>query len=114
MPNDVVLFASDMPQNALAYFLISRTQGFVAGPAGSAGNLCLGGDIGRFVGFGQILNTGTGGAVSLPIDLTRLPQPTMNVAAMPGDTWNFTCWFRDAIGGSPTSNFTDGLRIDFL
>ncbi|MEM1447943.1 MAG: integrin alpha [Planctomycetota bacterium] len=114
VPNDVVLFASDMPQNALAYFLISRTQGFVAGPAGSAGNLCLGGDIGRFVGFGQILNTGTGGAVSLPIDLTRLPQPTMNVAAMPGDTWNFTCWFRDAIGGSPTSNFTDGLRIDFL
>ena len=35
------------------------------------------------------------------------------VAVMPGDTWNFQAWHRDFVGGSVTSNFSDGLSVDF-
>ncbi|MDC1043609.1 hypothetical protein OAQ71_00120 [bacterium] len=31
-----------------------------------------------------------------------------------GETWNFTAWHRDAVGGTTTSNFTDGLEVVFL
>jgi hypothetical protein len=30
-----------------------------------------------------------------------------------GDTWNLTCWYRGAVDGVPTSNFADGLEVDF-
>jgi hypothetical protein len=30
-----------------------------------------------------------------------------------GETRNFQCWYRDAIGGIATSNFTNGLSIVF-
>jgi hypothetical protein len=35
------------------------------------------------------------------------------VQVLAGQTWNFQCWFRDAVGGVATSNFTDGLSILF-
>jgi hypothetical protein len=99
--------------NAFGYFLTSTTQGFVANPGGSMGNLCLAGSIGRYVGPGQIQNSGAAGAISLPLDLTQTPQPTGSVAIVAGQTWNFQAWYRDAVGGSATSNFTDGLSIGF-
>ena len=111
--NNVTLTGSDLPNNATAFFLTSMTQDFVMNPGGSDGNLCLGGAIGRYVGPGQIQNSGAMGEVSLVLDLTMVPQPTGFVSVMPGDTWNFTCWFRDANPG-PTSNFTDGLSIVFI
>ena len=83
-------------------------------PGGSAGNPCLGGSIGRYVGPGQIKNAGTTGAFSLTLDLTQVPQPTGFVAIAGGETWRFQTWHRDAVGGSTTSNFTNGLEIDFL
>ena len=85
----------------------------VAGPGGSQGTLCLGGAIGRYVGPGQIVNSGSTGEITLAIDLTQTPQPTGLVSVQPGETWNFQAWYRDAIGGSATSNFTDGLSITF-
>ena len=53
--NNLTLASANLPQNAAAYFLCSRTQGFVQNAGGSAGNLCLGGAIGRRVG-GLIAN----------------------------------------------------------
>lgn len=111
--NDVTLTADSLPNNAFGYFLASRTQGFVMGPGGSTGNLCLGGNIGRYVGQGQIQNSGATGAVSLVLDLTQTPQPTGLVAIAVGETWHFQCWHRDALGGAATSNFTDGYSILF-
>ena len=111
--NSLTLFAVDLPTNAFACFLASRNQGFTAMPGGSQGNLCLSGAIGRYVGPGEIQNSGAAGQVSLALDLTSIPTPTGFVAAMAGEQWNFTCWFRDAIGGSATSNFADGLQLDF-
>jgi formylglycine-generating enzyme required for sulfatase activity len=110
--NNLVLTSSGLPRNAAAYFLCSRTQGFVQNPGGSAGDLCLGNPIGRQVG-GVIPNSGATGIVNVTADLNVMPQPNGAVVVLPGDTWNFQCWYRDAVGGSATSNFSDGLAVLF-
>ncbi|MEZ6016258.1 MAG: hypothetical protein R3F49_14155 [Planctomycetota bacterium] len=111
--NNLVLTAEGLPQNAFGFFLTSTTQGLLLNPGGSQGNLCLAGSIGRFVGAGQIQNSGAAGLISLALDLTQQPTPTGLVAVLPGQTWNFTAWFRDTIGGNATSNFADALEIQF-
>lgn len=110
--NDLTLVASDLPPNQFGIFLTSRTRGFVPGVGGTSnGNLCLTGNIGRFVGPGQILPTGVVGSFSLAVDLTALPQGSGTVAAVAGDTWDFQAWYRDGMGLG--SNLTDGLEIVF-
>ncbi len=111
--NDVTLTASSLPSNAFGFFIASTQQGFVMNPGGSSGNLCLSGAIGRYVGPGQIQNSGPGGAFSLLIDLTAIPQPNGAVMASPGDIWNFQAWYRDSGPTGATSNFTPGLEIMF-
>jgi len=110
--NDLILVGQGLTTNAFAYFLASQTQGFVANPGGSRGNICLGGSIGRVVG-GAILNSGVGGSVAVAANLTAMPQPNGPVVVAPGDTWNFQCWYRDSFNGAATSNFTEGLSILF-
>ncbi len=112
--NNVTLTTSDLPNNSFGFFLVSTSQGFVPNPGGSSGNLCLGGAIGRYVGPGQIQNSGQTGEVSLQLDLTMVPQPPGAVSIIAGDTFNWTTWYRDAVGGVATSNFSDGLSILFL
>ncbi|QDV05865.1 hypothetical protein Poly30_13680 [Planctomycetes bacterium Poly30] len=111
--NDVTLVTSQLPTNAFGFFLVSRDRGFTANPGGSAGNLCLSGALGRYVGPGQVQNTGTTDGFSLMIDLATIPQPTGSVPAMVGESWSFQAWHRDAVLGIPTSNFTDGVRVTF-
>jgi hypothetical protein len=111
--NDILLTAADLPTTSFGYFLTSLDQGFVANPGGSAGNLCLDGDIGRYVGAGEIQNSGAAGTFSLMLDLTQTPTPTGFVGVMAGETRNFQTWHRDDVGGVPTSNFTNGLAITF-
>lgn len=110
--NDVTLLAEDLPQDAFGYFLASQTAAFTAMPGGSQGNLCLGGSIGRYIS--AVASSGSGGCLLLALDLNAIPQPTGFASATAGDTWNFQAWFRDAVGGTATSNFTDGLEISFL
>jgi hypothetical protein len=111
--NNLTLHASNLPTNAFGFFVTSTTQAAIAQPGGSQGVLCIGGAIGRYVGPGQIQNSGAAGAISLPIDLSTHPTPTGPVSVTAGETWNFTAWFRDAVGGIPTSNFADGLTVTF-
>ncbi|MEM8710830.1 MAG: glycoside hydrolase family 16 protein, partial [Planctomycetota bacterium] len=111
--NDTVLTASDLPLNAFGFFLASSSQSFVPLAGGSAGNLCLGGNVGRYVGSGQIQSSGSGGSFSLALDLSAVPQPTGPVSIASGDTWNFQAWFRDTDPSGPTSNFTDGVEIQY-
>jgi hypothetical protein len=111
--NNLMLQASSLPNNAFGYFLTSQTQGMIAQPGGSQGVLCLSGGVGRYVGPGQIQNSGSVGGFSLALDLAQTPTPTGLVSVMPGETWNFTTWHRDAVGGSATSNFTDAISITF-
>ncbi|MCP3918439.1 MAG: PKD domain-containing protein [bacterium] len=109
--NDVTLVAAQLPLGEFGYFLASPTQGFVANPGGSVGNLCLGGGplLGRYAGMAQ--NSGTTGTFSIPVDLTAVPiaVPPGSVMIQPGDNWNFQCWYRD----TASSNFTDAVSIDF-
>ena len=104
-----MLHATDLPLNQFGYFLASETQGFIANPGGSQGNLCLGGNIGHL--NQQIRNSGAAGSFTIQVDLTNIPtNPPQSVMA--GQTWNFQAWFRDNNPG-PTSNFTDGVSITF-
>ncbi|QDV05055.1 hypothetical protein Poly30_05500 [Planctomycetes bacterium Poly30] len=112
--NDLMLTANNMPTSAFGFFLASQNQGFVAQPSGSQGNLCLGGAIGRYVGPGQILDSGAGGQFALTLDLNQMPTPTGLVSAMAGQTWNFQSWFRDSVAGQATSNFTDAVSLSFV
>ncbi|MEM6675013.1 MAG: hypothetical protein AAF726_19345, partial [Planctomycetota bacterium] len=109
--NDLTLLCSFMPTNSFAFFLTSPDASFVMNPGGSQGNLCLGGSIGRYVGPGEIKNSGTLGSISLTIDLTAVPSPTGPMAAVSGDTLRFQTWFRDSVAGSATSNFSNGVEL---
>ena len=108
--DDFRLLASQLPPNAAGFFLCSRTPGIVFQPGGSQGNLCLSGQIGRVVG-GQILFSGVFGSFATDVDLGALPTPTGSVPAVAGETWHFQAWYRDAVGGQTTSNFSDGWEF---
>ena len=105
--NDLTLQASGLPTSQFGLFVTSTTQAAI--PV-SSGILCVGGSIGRFSGPGQIKNSGTSGSFELTIDLTANWPVVGVINIAPGETWNFTTWFRD-IGS--TSNFTDGVSITF-
>ncbi len=109
--NSLMLIATSLPINTAGFFIASETQGFVVGPGGSAGNLCLGGSIGRFQV--QVQNSGAAGRISIPVDMTMVPTPSGPTAIVAGSTWNFQAWFRDSAGGVATSNFSDALTIQF-
>ena len=111
--NSLTLETTRLPLNAFAFYLTSRTQGFVQNPGGSAGNLCLSGAIGRYVGPGQIQNSGMTGGFQYMIDLNVHPTPTGIVQVQAGQTWNFQCWHRDSVGGAAVSNFSDAISIGF-
>ena len=110
--NDVTLRAANLPMQSFGFFNTSRAYGFVANPAGSSGDLCIGGaPIGRYVGPGQIQSSGSGNLVNLSIDVNQIPQPNGFVSAMPGDAWFFQFWYRDSSPNGPTSNFNAAIRI---
>jgi hypothetical protein len=111
--NDVTLNASSLPNNAFGFFITSPSQGMVVMPGGSQGTLCLSGGIGRYVGPGQIQNSGGTGSFSYHVNLNQHPTPNGFVVVQAGQTWNFQCWHRDAVGGVPTSNFTDAVSVVF-
>jgi hypothetical protein len=105
--DDLVLHAVCLPEGQFGYFLASQTQAQPpVTPPGRQGVLCLAGNIGRYTTTAQIIQGPTG---SIQVDLTSIPvnPPT---AVLPGDTWNFQCWYRDNNPG-PTSNFTDAVSV---
>lgn len=112
--DDVTLWATELPKQSFGYFLTSRQRGLALQPGGSAGVLCLGGAIGRYVGPGQVKHSGAAGSISLAIDLDLMPTPSGTVAAAAGETWHFQAWFRDGSPTGATSNFTNGHSVTFL
>ena len=111
--NQFFVTASDLPTFAFGFFIVSNTQGFSTNPGGSAGNLCLGGSIGRYQNMVQ--SSGAHGSISIQADLASIPQPLGPAITLPGDTWNFQTWFRDqSAGGAPTSNFSDATEVTYL
>lgn len=80
---------------------------------GSQGTLCLGGAVGRLNAPGQAQNGGSCGLFDLTLDLAMMPQPTGFVSVLPGETWTFQCWHRDANPGL-TSNFSNAVSVTFF
>lgn len=109
--NDLTLTVFRLPLGTVGYFLTSRLTGFVPNAGGSSGNLCLGGSVGRY--NTQVLGSGPGGTYSLVLNLPATPQPTGLVSITAGETWHFQSWYRDAVGGAPTSNFSNALFLFF-
>jgi len=107
--NELTLRARGLPPGQPTLFLASPTQGFVPNPAGSAGDLCLGGAIGRFVGPGQVGAAGPDGTRALSLDLTMIPSGANVLAVAPMDRLFFQAWYRDGAG----SNFSTGLAVVF-
>ncbi len=111
--NDVTLTAQ-LPPNSFGFFITAQTAGFVANPGGSAGNTCLGADVGRFQQLAA--SSGAAGMISISTtagqwSLTSIPQASGPYAAMPGGTAHFQLWHRDSSPTGPTSNFTDGVCV---
>ena len=108
--DQLVLTATGLPTTQFAYFIVAPSQGFIATPPGSQGNICLSGGIGRYTALvGQTDGAGTFsrdlGVASIPVNPAVAPQP--------GETWNFQLWHRDT-NPTPTSNFTVGLQLTFV
>lgn len=106
--SDLQLRATNVPLGTTILPLVSQTSGFVANPAGSAGNLCLSGAIGR----GSALSA-TNMVVTYRVFPTVLPQPNGAASAMSGETWHFQAWYRDFQAGQATSNFTTAVSVTF-
>lgn len=111
--NSLRLTASVLPAQQTGLFLASMTQGFIANPGNSTGNVCLGGAIGRFYGPGQVQSSGPSGSIQLNVDLTAIPQGSGTSPVLSGETWNFQLWHRDVAESAATSNFTKGLSVTF-
>ncbi len=109
--NNFTLTSSGLPDGEFSYFVASQTQGFIANPNNSQGNLCVLGNIARFNRAGEV-GVISGGSWSISVDTTDVPEPSGTGSILMGETWNFQGWHRDFVG-APTSNFTNGLSVMF-
>ena len=103
-----------LPPNTFAFLLVGSREAFIANPGGSAGNLCVGGLLGRY--RDDILSTGAMGRLNLAIDLGAIPGPFGAYEAESGTPLFFQWWYRDVdpAAGGATSNFSKALRVNFL
>ncbi|MEM6676010.1 MAG: hypothetical protein AAF726_24385, partial [Planctomycetota bacterium] len=102
--------ASSLPSSQFVLLLNSLQDGFTSQPGGSSGNLCLGGAIGR---MGSVIAPiGADRTATIPVDPTRLETPNGFRATQPGETWHFQGWYRDTVGGTVTSNFTNAVEVE--
>jgi hypothetical protein len=116
--NNMTLTAT-LPPNTFGFFITSQTQGFVANPGGSVGNICLAGDLGRFVGPGQVKNSFANGEISLSTavgewSLSSIPAGMGPYAAVAGLETNFQLWHRDITPTGLGSNFTNGYSVTWM
>ena len=102
--NNFRLSAEKCPPNKPGLFFYGTRQ--VQLPIGE-GHLCTTGSLQRL----HVVNTGPTGTPSHTLDFTNPPNPSGQIFA--GDTWHFSFWFRDPVGGPVGFNFADGLRATF-
>ncbi|MCB9908820.1 MAG: hypothetical protein H6829_00980 [Planctomycetes bacterium] len=111
----LTLQVRDLPFGQFGFCLGGRTQGILANPGGSLGDLCLsgGGAIARFNRSWEI-GFAANGEFEVPIDLDAIPEPGVGLRAVQaGETWYFQAWYRDLVGGQSVSNFTDAIGVTY-
>lgn len=105
--NDLVLFASSLPQvpssNPGVFFYGNNPTSV---PFGS-GTLCVAGPFIKRIGF---VPAQPGGFALISMDFTA--EPAAEYQITPGSTWFFQYWFRDSQSGTGP-NFTNALEINF-
>lgn len=107
----LILESSSLPNNVFGLYVNSMGQNFVPNLAGSAGNLCIDLPIGRH--NAQVVNSGSNGTMEITVDLDAVPQAAGFESVMLGQSWNWQTWFRDVQAGAATSNFTNGVSVQF-
>ncbi len=109
--NNLILTVTNLPANAMGYFVHSMETNTVLNPGGSEGTLCIASfTMGRF--NANVLNSGAGGTVTFTPDLTALPTAMGPIAAAPGETRFFQYWTRDmSVTGAATSNFSGATGV---
>lgn len=105
------LRARDLPAGTAGFFLGASASGFVQGPGGSQGNLCLGGTLYRFNHAGQWGVSGTTGMNELELD-TEGVFGGFGPVISAGESWTFQHWYRDLNPGQ-TSNFSSAVEVLF-
>ena len=103
--NDLVLTATQLPHNQSGIMIASHSQG--TGTLGN-GNLCLAPKIWR---INTAFNSGATGTIVAPVNHNLAPW---NSLLVPGSTWNFQIWYRDAAAGGAGCNSTDGVQATFV
>ncbi len=106
---ELILRCEDLPTNSFSFFFVGTELMPVMT---QSGDICTGGNIGRFVGPGQIMTTGSTNEISIQIDTTSIPGNPPS-AAVPGSTYYFQCWNRDNVSGFATSRFSDTAAVTF-
>ena len=118
--NSFSIVADRLPSQTFGMFIVSSSDGFYINPGGFTGFLCLGSGVGRFMGPGEVQNSGMSGTMTLSFDLTSMPTVHGFESIAAGETRYFQLWHRDfphgPAAGSGTgtgSNFTSSLAVTF-
>jgi len=106
----LTLYVKDAPIGQFGQFIISPQAAGPSMPVGSSGRLCLAAPLTRLGYSLRAVNSDGVLAASLRFQAAPFPAP---LSALVGTRWHFQAWFRDAQAGSPTSNFSDALTLDF-
>lgn len=104
--NTFVLSAAPVPQAPGIFFYGGEPVGGGAGTPFMNGLLCVTGSTFR---LSVVLPDGA--AALLAVDLENPPSPAGGF--LPGSTWHFQYWFRDAAGGGSQANLSSGLSVTF-
>ncbi|MEZ6014627.1 MAG: hypothetical protein R3F49_05910 [Planctomycetota bacterium] len=109
---DLALRAQGLPDGSWSFVISAPSAGVTFPLPGSQGRLCLGAAIGAHYGPGEVQRADASGALVWVLDPGALPTPTGTTAALPGDTWHFQVWYRDA-NPSATSNLTEARAVPY-
>jgi hypothetical protein len=110
--DELVLHGRELPPRSFAYFLTSLTPSAMSPVPGSSGSICLGGNIGRLIAPGQVVQVSGAGTVRLEVGTQSLPQSNGPQPIVAGQTWYFQLWHRDLPLTSP-SNFSSSIGVGF-
>ena len=112
--NALQLVGNDLPAAVWVLPVVGDVDVSVPMAGGSTGTLCVGGDVRRL--GNALTRADAGGASFVPLDLAAWhPAPGAGgpTPVLPGETWHFQLWFRDAGTAGATSNFSDAVRATF-
>jgi len=108
--NSFVISASPVPNKPGLFFYGQGQAGMGSGIPFGRGLRCVGGP--GFSIFRLGVSQAMGNTLSRAINFDAL---TTNGAILPGSTWNFQAWFRDADpAGTSNFNLSDGLEVTFI